>query len=158
MWILNGNTETPVSLPRVMEEKRTLEDGTKTKVVVSTSDLTVEDWDRLGYNETIPHSKGDPFTEYETEWSKDDDLIYREKVVTFSVDEEAKAEFDAGTIRAKRNRLLSECDWTQTADAPVNKTSWAVYRQVLRDLPQQNGFPWSVEWPVTPDAKEQKDR
>ena len=52
--------------------------------------------------------------------------------------------------RSERNRLLSETDWTQVADAPVNKAAWATYRQALRDIPQQAGFPTSINWPVKP--------
>lgn len=50
-------------------------------------------------------------------------------------------------IRMKRDRLLQESDWTQLIDAPVDREAWAVYRQALRDLPQQEGFPGEVVWP-----------
>lgn len=53
-------------------------------------------------------------------------------------------------IRAQRNALLAASDWTQVADAPVDQTAWAAYRQALRDVPDQEGFPASVEWPVAP--------
>lgn len=53
-------------------------------------------------------------------------------------------------MRALRNALLSESDWSQVADAPVNKAKWAEYRQSLRDVPAQPGFPWSVTWPALP--------
>lgn len=53
-------------------------------------------------------------------------------------------------VRANRNRLLAECDWTQVADAPVNQPAWAQYRQALRDISSQPGFPYSVEWPQAP--------
>ena len=56
----------------------------------------------------------------------------------------------ADQIRAQRNALLAACDWTQVADAPVDDLAWAVYRQALRDIPDQAGFPASVEWPVAP--------
>jgi hypothetical protein len=38
-------------------------------------------------------------------------------------------------MRGERNRLLSECDWTQLPDSNVDKTAWAEYRQALRDAP-----------------------
>lgn len=38
-------------------------------------------------------------------------------------------------MRLRRNELLAASDWTQTVDAPVNKTAWAAYRQALRDFP-----------------------
>lgn len=53
-------------------------------------------------------------------------------------------------IRLKRNNLLSGSDWTQVADAPVDQAAWASYRQALRDIPQQSGFPSSVLWPQEP--------
>ncbi len=56
----------------------------------------------------------------------------------------------AANVRAHRAGLLSDCDWTQVADAPVDKTLWSTYRQALRDISKQPGFPWSVEWPVQP--------
>jgi hypothetical protein len=53
-------------------------------------------------------------------------------------------------IRAERGILLTQSDWTQVDDAPVNKLAWAQYRQALRDIPQQDGFPYDVQWPETP--------
>ena len=53
-------------------------------------------------------------------------------------------------VRAERNRLLTASDWTQVADAPVDQAAWAAYRQALRDIPQQEGFPEAVVWPVQP--------
>lgn len=49
-----------------------------------------------------------------------------------------------------RDGLLLQSDWTQLADSPVDSAAWAVYRQALRDVPQQAGFPWDVIWPVQP--------
>ena len=57
----------------------------------------------------------------------------------------------AEQVRAERDRLLAESDWTQIADAPVDQAAWAVYRQALRDLPQQAGFPHDVVWPIKPE-------
>lgn len=54
-------------------------------------------------------------------------------------------------VRAKRNQLLAESDWTQVADAPVDQTAWAAYRQELRDITEQAGFPTDVIWPVAPN-------
>lgn len=38
-------------------------------------------------------------------------------------------------MRAHRDRLLAESDWTQLPDAPVDRDAWATYRQALRDFP-----------------------
>ena len=56
----------------------------------------------------------------------------------------------AKSVRDSRNTKLSECDWTQVADAPVDKTVWATYRQALRDVTTQSGFPWTIDWPTIP--------
>jgi hypothetical protein len=58
----------------------------------------------------------------------------------------------AAQVRAARDRALSASDWTQVADAPVDQQAWAAYRQALRDLPSQVGFP-DVELPLTPDQQ-----
>lgn len=56
----------------------------------------------------------------------------------------------AAQVRAERNQKLAVSDWTQLADAPVDKAAWAAYRQALRDITTQAGFPWAVDWPVAP--------
>lgn len=56
----------------------------------------------------------------------------------------------AKSVRATRDAKLAECDWTQVADAPVDKDAWATYRQALRDITVQSGFPWTITWPVSP--------
>lgn len=56
----------------------------------------------------------------------------------------------AAAVRADRKNRLAECDWTQVADAPVDKAVWATYRQALRDITKQAGFPWQVSWPDQP--------
>jgi len=53
--------------------------------------------------------------------------------------------------RAFRNKLLQESDWTQVSDAPVNKYEWLSYRQILRDMPGQDGFTAECTWPIKPE-------
>ena len=56
-------------------------------------------------------------------------------------------------VRGQRDRLLSACDWTQVADAPLTATekqAWADYRQALRDIPQSFATPDEVVWPEAP--------
>lgn len=54
--------------------------------------------------------------------------------------------------RNLRNLLLTQSDWTQVEDAPVNKEDWALYRQELRDLTYSEQWPHIDEssWPVEP--------
>jgi hypothetical protein len=62
----------------------------------------------------------------------------------------------AAEVRAERNRLLAESDWTQLADArdamgETKAAEWDAYRQALRDIPEQEGFPENVVWPTKPE-------
>jgi hypothetical protein len=56
----------------------------------------------------------------------------------------------AKSVRTSRSEKLKDSDWTQVADATVDKAAWAAYRQALRDVTSQEGFPWSIEWPTNP--------
>ena len=56
-------------------------------------------------------------------------------------------------VRAQRDKLLAETDWTQVADAPIasaTRSAMRVYRQLLRDVTEQEGFPTQVVWPEMP--------
>lgn len=53
--------------------------------------------------------------------------------------------------KAKRAELLAQSDWTQLPDVPLaTKDAWATYRQALRDITTQPGYPTSIDWPVAP--------
>lgn len=61
----------------------------------------------------------------------------------------------ADEIRTQRDKLLAETDWTQVLDAPISAESreaFRVYRQALRDITEQEGFPTAVVWPEMPVA------
>ena len=54
-------------------------------------------------------------------------------------------------IKTKRNRILYETDWTQLPDVTLaNKAAWAAYRQELRDITTQAGYPTEITWPTPP--------
>lgn len=56
----------------------------------------------------------------------------------------------ADIVRRERHEKLASSDWTQLSDAPVDKNAWATYRQELRDITLQDGFPDNVIWPEKP--------
>ena len=56
----------------------------------------------------------------------------------------------AASVRRSRTEKLKDSDWTQIADSTADKAAWATYRQALRDVPTQAGFPWTVTWPDAP--------
>jgi hypothetical protein len=55
-------------------------------------------------------------------------------------------------VRRARDQLLLASDFTQLPDAPpsINKIAWQTYRQLLREIPDQSGFPTNVVWPEMP--------
>ena len=67
---------------------------------------------------------------------------------------ELKTDADyAAEARAKRNALIAETDYMAMPDYPLDdekKASVLAYRQALRDVPEQAGFPRQIDWPVKP--------
>ena len=53
-------------------------------------------------------------------------------------------------VRQKRDNLLSETDWMALSDVTLT-VPWAAYRQNLRDVTSQPGFPYGISWPVKPE-------
>lgn len=101
--------------------------------------VTVADYTQVSYNPEIEQVKPN--------LSQDVDGTYH---VNWTV-ERIPEEIVAANQRKKRNELLVSSDWTRLDDAPVNKTAWATYRQKLRDISKQSGFPWDVKWPTKPE-------
>lgn len=83
------------------------------------------------------------------------DTTAEDGTVTTAAEHEAayKAMKDAEqakAVRTQRGEKLKDSDWTQVADAPVDQAAWATYRQALRDISTQEGFPWTINWPEQP--------
>ena len=59
------------------------------------------------------------------------------------------------SIRATRDQILRDTDWTMTSGATVDQAQWAAYRQVIRDIPQtyKDKTPDDVVWPTQPSTK-----
>jgi len=53
-------------------------------------------------------------------------------------------------IRSQRNALLAETDWWAVSDRTMTQAE-TDYRQALRDVPAQAGFPENVTWPTKPE-------
>lgn len=65
--------------------------------------------------------------------------------------EAEKREDAEKSVRAKRDSLISETDYLLASDYPISALEAVkVYRQALRDVPQQEGFPFDVVWPDLP--------
>lgn len=86
-----------------------------------------------------------------TEWVQVDIPVIQPEVIPTPTTQELAAK-----NRKLRNDLLSSCDWTQLPDLPsgrlANAATWATYRQALRNVPQQPGFPNTINWPTAPES------
>jgi len=121
----------------------------------SYAQLTVEVMEAIGVDPVLEGPQATP-TRYQVAYRDGVQEIGGQWFTKYSVadmDDEAKAAIDAAqatSVRQQRDDKLSKCDWTQVADAPVDKAAWATYRQALRDLPKEAGFPWDMTWPTEP--------
>lgn len=76
--------------------------------------------------------------------------------IAIDIDDDAKIALDervAESVRIERNNRLSETDWVVIKALETNSplsTEWISYRQALRDITQQSGFPWNIVWPSKP--------
>jgi hypothetical protein len=91
----------------------------------------------------------------EVEAVKDEQGIYRQTWAVVDTSNEERAAEDerkANEALAERNTRLAASDWTQIADSPVDKQTWATYRQALRDITDHVNFPYLADedWPVKP--------
>ena len=117
--------------------------------------LTAELLDSMGADVVFEGAQAQP-TRYQVGFRDGVEQVNGKWYTKYSVadmDQETKDALDAqqaALIRSQRTQKLAESDWTQVADAPVDKAAWAVYRQALRDVTTQTGFPWEVTWPAQP--------
>ena len=83
--------------------------------------------------------------------SRDGKWVITKSVVQLTADQIASHEITAATkVRATRNDLLQKTDWCALSDVTMS-AEMSAYRQALRDLPAQEGFPYTVTWPTKPE-------
>jgi hypothetical protein len=117
----------------------------------TTSDVLAE----LSASVVLEGAQASP-TRYQTSYRDGVEQIDGNWYTKYSVadmNDEAKTAKDAEqakSVRNSRTEKLKDSDWTQIADSTADKAAWATYRQALRDITSQSGFPWTVEWPVAP--------
>ena len=70
-----------------------------------------------------------------------------EQEAAYTANKDAEA---AASVRAERDKLLAETDWMGMSDVTMS-AEWATYRQALRDVPSQAGFPNNVTFPTKPE-------
>jgi hypothetical protein len=88
--------------------------------------------------------------------SRNNDGVWRFTFVEREATEAERAErteLRSEIQRGVRNNLLTATDYTQLPDAklsPEKIQEFVAYRQALRDIPEQQGFPWDIEFPTPP--------
>lgn len=117
-----------------------IENGTVTNTVEATPDFAAQQgWTDL----PLGYQIGDEFDG--ANWKSNKVVLTVEQLKAQSVERKVTG------LRTQRDALLAETDWTQAADVPqLIKDKYAPYRQGLRDVPQQPGFPDNIQWPVKP--------
>ena len=76
--------------------------------------------------------------------------VHTWQVVSISAEEQQnRRKAKENDVRQQRNKLLAETDWRFRSDMSPSQ-AWVDYCQTLRDIPNQAGFPWNVQWPIAP--------
>lgn len=87
-----------------------------------------------------------------------EDLSWSVEKIPEKTPEEKLAETEE-EVRSKRDRLIADTDYLLCADYPISAEDLEAvkaYRQALRDVPQQEGFPYDVVWPELPEVLAKK--
>lgn len=128
-------------------------DNPNTSFPKQISETTMLDFGMVVVSE-VPAPEFDPMTHF-AEWGPVPELQEGRWVLLPTVreySEEQIAERDAAKaaeVRSQRDRLLAETDWMALSDVTMSP-EMADYRQALRDITDQVGFPHTVEWPTKP--------
>jgi hypothetical protein len=147
-------------------------DGTLKRYPYTLTDLRLDN-PNTSFTQTISDQIAEEFGAYPVQSTRQPDYDYtvnlsstaikqgdqwvEEWISTPATPEEIAERTDnkAAEVRSIRNQKLAACDWTQLADSPLDpdgKAAWALYRETLRMIPQQAGFPWNVQWPPEPGS------
>ena len=145
--ITNG-TQEPYTIGRLRRDNKT----TSFPKVVEASTLASYGVYSVVYVEAPTHNSATQIaTQNTTATEVDGQWTYEWTVRDKTSDELAADAANVESIaRGTRNDLLSSSDWTQVSDAPANKSAWASYRVLLRNVPAQSGFPDEITWPTAP--------
>lgn len=108
-------------------------------------DVTIEDTGEVITFTATP----DDTEEYGSALYNQLDTTYSSQVA--DCPEEERYEVHSSFVRRDRSGRLKRTDWTQQPDVPeATRTLWQPYRQALRDVPTQAGFPYEITWPTPP--------
>jgi hypothetical protein len=131
-------------------------------LIVKNSDLSIASY----YDADAPMSYGGPwgdstqFTHVVVPNEMDPDCVVvvdNEGILEAQEDQallDAKEERQWEALRKERDKRLAESDWTQIMDSPLSteaRDAWIIYRQELRDIPENTEDPANPDWPERPE-------
>lgn len=135
-----------ISMPRVWNQN--VLDALNIEAVLEAPKPDAGPYQTVVRNGVVKDAKGNWVTAWEVRdmFSDDAEGTKAEKEAAYQAGLDAEA---AKAVRAQRDKLLAETDWTALSDVTMS-AEMATYRQALRDITAQEGFPHSVNWPVKP--------
>ena len=150
MYYVKANNSSVVKFPYSIDDLKN--DNPNTSFPVDVPTATLADWDVYPV-EVNP--KPDVAPDQDAVVNSMPDYVNEVWVLGWTVQQKTAQEIAqlADEVRAERNAKLTACDWTQLDDAPLTEAAkivWQKYRQELRDVTSQAGFPTNVTWPEAP--------
>lgn len=150
MYYVKANESSVVKFPYSIDDLKN--DNPNTSFPVDVPIATLADWDVYPV-EVSP--KPDVAPDQDAIANSMPDYVNGVWVLGWTVQQKTEQEIAqlADEVRAERNAKLTACDWTQLEDAPLTEAAkivWQKYRQELRDVTSQAGFPTNVTWPEAP--------
>lgn len=101
-------------------------------------------------NYTTKASEFDVWNTQTLSWGVNPDQAALEAAQTAALQQQALEKLTFEVLAERRKKLVAS-DWTQLPDVPLaTKAAWATYRQELRDITAQSGYPTEIIWPTPP--------
>lgn len=144
---------------RIRETGQVMQEGEFRALFPDTSGPITALMEQFGADPVLEGPQASP-TRYQTAFRDGVEQVNGAWFTKYSVadiDDEAKAATDVAqtkSVRQARDDKLKETDWMVIRSAETSlalAAEWANYRQALRDVTSQAGFPWEVEWPTQPE-------
>ena len=136
-----------ISMPRTWNQN--VLDALNIEAVFETPKPGVGPYQYVARNGVVQDAKGNWVTAWEVRemFATDEDGTKAEKEAAYQAALDATA---AKSARSQRDSLLAATDWMALSDVTMS-AEMATYRQALRDITAQEGFPHSITWPTKPE-------
>jgi hypothetical protein len=136
-----------ISMPRTWNQN--VLDALNIEAVLEAPKPDAGPYQYVARNGVVQDAKGNWVTAWEVRemFSTDEEGTKAEKEAAYQAGLDATA---AKSVRDERDRKLAETDWMALSDVTMS-AEMTTYRQALRDITAQSGFPHSVTWPTKPE-------